>query len=90
MPIQNVKSFRSPVPETTEQADSPNATHGRRRFLRTSANAGLLGAALGLFSRTLPIQAAEQAGTGDTNQPSPSGYHETDHIRKYYAKARQF
>jgi hypothetical protein len=73
--------------------DMPKKSHpgnARRSFLQTSANAGLLGAALALLSRTAPVQAAQQLPAADTDQPSPSGYHETEHIRKYYAKARQF
>jgi hypothetical protein len=73
-----------PMPNKTRQGNA------RRSFLQTSASAGLLGAALALLSRTPAVQAAPQPATSDTNQPSPSGYHETDHIRKYYAKARQF
>jgi len=71
----------------------PNKTHpgnARRSFLQTSANAGLLGAALALLSRTPAVQAAPQPAAPDAGQPPPGGYHETDHIRKYYAKARQF
>jgi hypothetical protein len=74
----------------TDTADSINATNGRRGFLRTSANAGLLGATFALLSRSAPIQAAQQVGAAGNTEFLPSGYHETDHIRKYYAKARQF
>jgi len=74
----------------TDTPNSTNATNGRRGFLRTSANAGLLGAALALLSRTAPVQAAAQVDVADSTEPPPSGYHETEHIRKYYAKARQF
>jgi nitrous oxide reductase len=70
--------------------DEFNPRNARRRFLQTSANAGLLGAALALLSRTAPIQAAEQVSAAASTEPPPSGYHETEHIRKYYAKARQF
>lgn len=73
----------------TNTPDSTNATNGRRGFLRTSANAGLLGAAFAFLSRNAPIQAAEQVSAADSTEPPPSGYHETEHIRKYYAKARQ-
>ena len=69
--------------------DTSNSGKARRGFLMTSANAGLLGAALALFSRAAPIQAAQQLAAAK-DEPPPSGYHETDHIRKYYAKARQF
>lgn len=75
---------------TTHMTNKPNPRNARRSFLQTSANAGLLGAALALLSRTAPVQAALQPAETDPPQPSPSGYHETDHIRKYYAKARQF
>jgi hypothetical protein len=71
----------------TNKSDTGNR---RRSFLQTSANVGLLGAALALLSRAAPVQAVPQQEAPDPNQPSPSGYHETDHIRKYYAKARQF
>lgn len=69
--------------------DTSNSGKARRDFLMTSANAGLLGAALALLSRTAPIQAAQQLPAAK-DEPTPSGYHETEHIRKYYAKARQF
>lgn len=74
----------------TDAADLPNPANGRRGFLRTSANAGLLGAALALLSRSAPIQAAGQASAAESTEPPSGGYHETEHIRKYYAKARQF
>jgi hypothetical protein len=90
MPTENDNPFRSPAPQMTDAADSPNPPNGRRGFLRTSANAGLLGAALALLSRSAPIQAAAQVSATDSTEPPPSGYHETEHIRKYYAKARQF
>jgi hypothetical protein len=90
MPTRDIKTLRSAVPQITEAADSSDPTHGRRGFLRTSANAGLLGAALALFARTAPVQASQQLAAPEKDPPSPSGYHETEHIRKYYAKARQF
>lgn len=71
----------------TNKSDTRSA---RRSFLQTSASVGLLGAALALLSRAAPVQAAPQQDAPDPNQPPASGYHETDHIRKYYAKARQF
>ena len=70
--------------------DKRNPAKARRSFLQTSANAGLLGAALALLSRTAPVRAAEQPSAEGNTEPAPSGYHETEHIRKYYAKARQF
>jgi hypothetical protein len=90
MPTENANPFSSPVPQMTDTADSINATNGRRGFLRTSANAGLLGATFALLFRSAPIQATEQVSAAGNTEPPPSGYHETEHIRKYYAKARQF
>jgi hypothetical protein len=90
MPTENANPFSSPVPEMTHAANSTNATNGRRGFLRTSAHAGLLGAAFALLSRSEPVQAAEQVSAAGNIELPHSGYHETDHIRKYYAKARQF
>ena len=75
---------------TSLMPDTFHPGNARRSFLRTSANAGMLGAALSLLSRAVPVQAAPRQEAPDPNQSSPSGYHETDHIRKYYAKARQF
>lgn len=57
----------------------------RRGFLRAAAGAGVLG--------TLAAAGATQAGTvpaptAPAPEPKQSGYHETEHIRKYYATAR--
>ncbi len=90
MPTETAKRFRSLTPQMAGKADSANAMEGRRGFLRSSANAGLLGAALALLSRTAPVQAAQPADAAASDEPPASGYHETEHIRKYYAKARQF
>ena len=60
----------------------------RRGFLQTAGTVGLLGAALSLLSRAAPVSAAPPAPTED-DTAQPSGYHESDHIRKYYAKLRQ-
>jgi hypothetical protein len=60
----------------------------RRGFLQTAGTVGLLGAALSLLSRAAPASAA-MPPTPDDDTAQPSGYHESDHIRKYYAKLRQ-
>jgi len=70
--------------------DKTKADTQRRNFLQTTKNVGLLGAALALLSRAAPLQAAEPQPADAADEPKASGYHETDHIRKYYAKARQF
>ena len=60
----------------------------RRGFLHTAGTVGLLGAALSLLSRAAPVAAVPPAPSDD-DAAQPSGYHESDHIRKYYAKLRQ-
>lgn len=57
----------------------------RRGFLRAATGAGVLGtlAAAGVGT----AQAAE-APKPEVAKPKQSGYHETEHIRKYYATAR--
>ena len=61
----------------------------RRGFLQTAGTVGLLGAALSLLSRAAPVSAAAPPATADDDTAQPGGYHESDHIRKYYAKLRQ-
>lgn len=88
MPTENAKKFRTLVPPMNDLPAPPG--NGRRGFLRSSANAGLLGAAFALLARAAPVAAVEQDSEQVDDQPASSGYHETEHIRKYYAKARQF
>lgn len=59
----------------------------RRGFLQAAGSVGLLGAALSLLPRAAPAVAATPPPDDAADQPS--GYHETEHIRKYYAKLRQ-
>jgi len=54
MPIENSKESCTPPPHDRHI----RFREGRGGFLMTSANAGLLMAALALFSRAAPIQAA--------------------------------
>ena len=61
----------------------------RRGFLQTAGTVGLLGAALSLLSRAAPVSAAASPAQADDDTAQPSGYHESEHIRKYYAKLRQ-
>lgn len=55
----------------------------RRQFLRAAAGAGVLGA---LAAASTQPAAAPRVTRQE--QPKQSGYHETDHIRRYYATAR--
>ena len=71
-----------------DKGDPSRPSAARRGFLQTTASVGLLGAALALFSRAVPADAAAPAAA-DGEAAQPSGYHETEHIRKYYAKLRQ-
>jgi hypothetical protein len=63
---------------------------GRRKFLHAVRGAGLIGAAAALLGRPARIEAATaepaQAPAANGNR----GYHETEHIRKYYYAARYF
>lgn len=61
----------------------------RRGFLHTTGTVGLLGAALSLLSRAVPASAVVPLASADDDTAKPSGYHESEHIRKYYAKLRQ-
>lgn len=70
--------------------DRPDAR--RREFLHTAKGAGLLGAALALLSRVAPVAAAEAASAPEADaaaDDAPSGYHETEHTRKYYETLRR-
>lgn len=61
----------------------------RRGFLQAAGSVGLLGAALALLSsRAAPAIAAAPPPQDDAADQQ-AGYHETEHIRKYYAKLRQ-
>ena len=71
-----------------DKDDPSQANTARRGFLQTTGSVGLLGAALALFSRAVPANAAAPL-SADAEEAQPSGYHETEHIRKYYAKLRQ-
>jgi len=69
--------------------DLPQTIPARRGFLQTAGSVGLLGAALSLLSRAAPVAAAIPPAVLDPEAAQPGGYHESDHIRKYYAKLRQ-
>lgn len=56
----------------------------RRGFLRAAAGAGVLGA----LGTGRAQAAAEVVPQPEPAKPKQSGYHETDHIRQYYATAR--
>jgi len=66
-----------------DQKDSRSVHGGRRRFLQGLAlvsGAGSL-AAVSKGAGALPAEAGDEPA-------SQTGYHETDHIRTYYQKAR--
>lgn len=69
--------------------DLPETSPARRGFLQTAGTVGLLGAALSLLSRGGSVATAEPPAPADDGTAAESGYHETEHIRKYYAKLRQ-
>lgn len=69
--------------------DIPPSVAARRGFLHTTGTVGLLSAALTLLSRAVPAGAAVAPASADDDAAQPSGYHESEHIRKYYARLRQ-
>lgn len=69
--------------------DLTQPSPARRGFLRTAGTVGLLGAALSLRSRAAPVGAAVSPAPADDGASSSGSYHESEHIRKYYAKLRQ-
>ena len=71
-----------------DESDPSQPSAARRGFLQTTGSVGLLGVALALFSRAVPANAAAPAAA-EGGAAQPSGYHETEHIRKYYARLRQ-
>jgi hypothetical protein len=73
--------------DKTDELPQPGSA--RRGFLHTAGTIGLLGAALSLLPRAAPVGAAVPPQPADDDAAQPSGYHESDHIRKYYAKLRQ-
>jgi hypothetical protein len=69
--------------------DVPPTIAARRGFLQTTGTVGLLGAALTLLSRAVPASAAVAPAYADEDAAQPGGYHESEHIRKYYARLRE-
>ena len=63
--------------------DKPLPDIQRRRFLAAASGAGALGT---LAVLTGSVAAAEAPPPSPS--ATPSGYHETDHIRQYYRTAR--
>jgi hypothetical protein len=62
----------------------------RREFLHTAKSAGLVGAAFALMSRIAPATAAPaEEPQATAEEPQQRGYHESEHIRKYYAQLRR-
>ena len=56
----------------------------RRGFLRAAAGAGVLGSLAAAGARAQAVEVPVEV----TEPEKKSGYHETEHIRKYYATAR--
>ena len=61
----------------------------RRSFLKTARGLGVLGAAASLLGRGTAAE-AKVSPPPPSLPAAESGYHETDHIRKYYAAAKYF
>jgi|GEM_PF-1090374 len=81
----------TPMSARNRMMKSEGVNPDRRQFLDTAKGVGLLGAALALLGRSavtdaVPAPAIKQA----SDAARAGGYHETEHIRKYYASARYF
>lgn len=61
-----------------------NGQHSRRRFLKSMA---LTGGGVAVAVATAQATAAPEAEVQQTAE-QPHGYHETQHIRDYYARAK--
>ncbi len=59
----------------------------RRKFLIAAKGAGALGAVAVLIGKGAAAEAASLL-PGPRDDPPGGGYHETEHIRKYYRSAR--
>jgi hypothetical protein len=68
-----------------DQTDSRSVHGGRRRFLQGLALVGGVGslAAVSKGAGAFPAEAGDEAASA-----TQTGYHETEHIRTYYQKAR--
>jgi len=64
---------------------SPTVQAERRRFLKSMAGAS---AAVGLAATAGNALAASDEPSDIHNEDQVQGYHETDHIRAYYASCR--
>lgn len=67
-----------------EQKEPARVDVGRRRLMTGAVG---VGAAAGLGLTSLGAQAAP--AVEQTTEKKPTGYHETDHIRRYYRSARE-
>jgi hypothetical protein len=66
-----------------EQGTPARVDVGRRRLMTGAVG---VGAAAGLGLASITAQASPVAE--QTKETKPTGYHETDHIRRYYRSAR--
>lgn len=78
-----------PMNARNSMMNSKDMSRDRRQFLGTAKSAGLLGAAFALLGRGAAADAPSAAGQAAA-APHDGSYHETEHIRKYYASARFF
>ena len=72
------------VPTTSSAVPTPNANLKRRRFLLALGAGSAAAAAAATQAIAAPV-----APTTDAKSTSGQGYHETEHIRDYYASARR-
>lgn len=72
------------VPTTSSDSSPPSANLKRRRFLLALGAGGAASAAAATQAIADPVAENSAAAT-----PAKQGYHETEHIRDYYASTRR-
>lgn len=80
------KDMMKPIETSTTTDNGINAR--RRKFLLAAGCAPAIGVAA-LLSRESVVEPVAELAAAPV-EPSVSGYHETDHIRKYYRLAGHF
>jgi outer membrane lipoprotein SlyB len=77
------------IPERRDSTPAAARSAGRRGFLAGAGAAGVAGAAVLATRGNAPAVPAGAAADAVSSKPVGNrGYHETDHVRKYYDTAK--
>lgn len=71
--------------ESVMKQRDDDGRESRRTFLKSMA---LTGGGVAVAASVGQAVAAQEEGATTLDQPAPTGYHETQHIRDYYARAQ--